>query len=125
MKYQPFIWAVVYSVVLRFFMVGRGMFNIDFLLVVALAVLVGLLASIKNNSLEFTRWACVSFLPFMYLPSSMFPYISTLLLLTAAFNFSKVNCRKARWAFFVLQLIAILLNLYFTRTTLLFIDYIG
>lgn len=125
LKYQPFIWAVVYSIGLKYLMVGKGMFNIDFLLVVALAVLVGLVASIKNHSLEFTRWACIAFLPFMYLPNSMFPYLASISLLTAAFNFSKTKCTKARWAFFVFQLITILLNIYFTRTTLLFIEIIG
>ena len=124
LRHQPFVWAVVYSVGLKYLIAGKGMFNIDFLLISALSVLVGLLASIKNDLVEFTRWSCIAFLPFLYLPSSFLPYTAAILLLTATFNFSKNSSTKIKWSFFAFQLIAILLNLYLTETKVIFNELI-
>lgn len=125
LKHQPFIWAVVYSIGLKYLLVGKEMFDLNFILIAALSVLVGLLASIKSNAVEFTRWAFVAFLPLLHLPIRFLPYIAAVLLLTSFLNFSKKYSKHVKWVFFIFQLVAILLNIYFTNTSIVFIEYIG
>lgn len=125
LKHQPFIWAIIYSVALKYFLADENIFNMNFLLIAGLSILVGLIASIRNTKVEFTRWLCLAFLPFLYLPFSLYPYIAAISLLLASFNFSKTNSIKARWFFYILQLGGILLNIYLTKTVLAFIEYVG
>ena len=121
LKYSPFVWALLYSIGLKYLTAGNSMFNMDFLLILAFSVLVGIIACIRSNSVDFIRWFSLSFLPFIYMPTKLYPYLTAILLLLAFFNCSKDKSKHARWALFVGQLFAILLNLYFTRATLMFI----
>ena len=125
LKHQPFFWAIVYSIGLKYFLATTNIFNINFLLIIALATLVGLIASIRNNWVEFTRWSCLAFIPFLYLPPSLYPYLAALSLLLASFNFSKTKSNKAKWILYFIQLAGILTNIYLTPTKLAFIGYVG
>ena len=125
LKHQPFIWAIVYSTVLKYFFTDNNIFDINFLLIIGLAVLVGLIGSIRNNWVEFTRWFCLAFLPFLYLPMKLYPYIAAISLLLASFNFSKTKSNKVKWVLYILQLVGILANIYFVKTNLAFIEYVG
>ena len=125
LKHQPFIWAIVYSIVLKYFLADNNVFDINFLLIIGLAVLVGLIGSIKNNWVEFTRWFCLAFLPFWYLPPKFYPYIAAISLLLASFNFSKTKSTKVKWILYVLQLVGILANIYFIKTKIVFMESLG
>lgn len=119
-KVRPFVWAMIYSITLRYLVVGKNLFNIDFLLIIALCVLIGIIACIRNSNIEFIRWSSLSFLPFLYLPTGVYPYLTAFLLLLASFNSSKEKSRYARWTLFAGQLIAISLNLYLLKGNLMF-----
>ena len=122
LKHQPFFWAIVYSIVLKYFLVEKNIFDINFLLIIGLAVSVGLIASIRNSWVEFTRWSCLAFLPFLYLPPNIYPYIAAVSLLLASFNFSKKQSNKVKWILYFIQLTGILTNIYLNPTKLAFIE---
>ena len=122
LKHQPFFWAIVYSIFLKYFLAEKNIFDINFLLIIGLAVLVGLIASIRNSWVEFTRWSCLAFLPFLYLPPNIYPYIAAVSLLLASFNFSKKQSNKVKWILYFIQLTGILTNIYLNPTKLAFIE---
>lgn len=111
--HRPFIWAIVYSSVLRFLYLGKSFLSLDILLVLAFAALVGIIASIKNSNVEISRWAGISFLSMLYAPTSVYPYLSAALLILAFCNIFDDKRKFARYALFIIQLIAILATIYY------------
>ena len=114
LKHQPFIWAVVYSLALKYFFYGKVIFDTNFMIIVGLAVLTGIIAYIKNNFVEFTRWSCLSFLALLWLPTQFYIYTASILLILTILSHIKTKKRIIKWLFFAFQLIGILINIYFT-----------
>ena len=67
LRHQPFVWAVLYSIVLRYLIVGKALFDCRFILALAVAIIVGtVIGLLKKNLIEFTRWGGLTFLFFFY-----------------------------------------------------------
>ncbi len=114
LKHQPFIWAIVYSLVLKYFFAGKEYLNTNLLIFAGIAILIGIIASIKNNLVEFTRWSCLSFLSLLWLPAQYYIYTASILILLTLLSHIKTKNRIIKWLYFSFQLIGILINIYFT-----------
>ncbi len=124
LRHQPFIWAVVYTIILKYLISGKAMFNNDFIIVLVASIIVGLASCIKNNNVDFTRWFCLAFLPLIYLPKEFLPYLAGIfILISIIYNISKANRKKTMWLFYIAQLVFILLNIYFKPPFSAFFDF--
>ena len=122
LKHQPFLWAVIYSIGLRFLLAGSGMFNQDFGIMLTLAVLVGVIAYFRNNAVEFTRWFALAFLTFLNMPVSAFWYLAGGLVVLAIANDFPKSSKHAKSILFGIQLICIITALLMTAFQVTFVQ---
>ena len=123
LKHQPFIWAILYSILLKYLIIGKALFNNSLLIGLFIALIVGCVAYIKSKKIvEFTRWFCLAFLPLFYLKINiliLFLYLVILGLLEE--NNIKANS-QAKWLFYSVQLIGILIYIALTRSSIVFMQ---
>lgn len=111
LKHQPFIWAVVYSLLLRYLIVGKNLFFLDnnFVYAIIAFLFVGIRVGIKKKSLiEFTRWGCLAFLTFFYSGFRIWFIVFYLVILGLFEENSEKSLFQAKWVFYIMQLICIL-----------------
>lgn len=119
LRHQPFIWSVIYSIALKYLVIGKIIFNNYFWLALGVAIIVGLIAFIKEKNVEITRWSCLSFLTLFYMPSYIVPYLSIILIFIASLNHIKAHNNKIKWLFYFVQLAGIIANIYLSKTVVL------
>ena len=114
-KHQPFVWAIVYTLVLKYFLEGKAIFDNQFFIILGVCLLVGIIGCLKNTFVDFTRWFCLAFLPMFYLPKDFMPYLAGFSILISVLYMAKVNTKKVMWLFYISQLLLILGNIYLNR----------
>ncbi|NCB37998.1 MAG: prepilin peptidase [Erysipelotrichia bacterium] len=106
-KPAPFIWAIMYFIVLNFLVNGHQATNQQTLLIPAIAALAGIVASFKQGKHEFWQWGGLAFLLTFSLAHKSSIYIALPVLIVAALNNNPSTSKTARIVFFGIQVIAI------------------
>lgn len=104
---EPFLWAIMFFILLNFPIGGCPFIDRSVLLVPLAAVIIGFVASLKNQAAEIFKWGGLSFLMLFSLriPFGLYPAILPAIL--ASMHISEKLRQPARIAFFATQLIAI------------------
>ncbi|GAB1352987.1 hypothetical protein MASR1M12_17200 [Erysipelotrichia bacterium] len=104
---EPFIWAIMFFVMLNFPIGGCPFIDRSMLLIPLAAVIIGFVASLKNQAAEIFKWGGLSFLMLFSLRSLFGLYPAILAAILASMHISEKLRRPARIAFFATQFIAI------------------
>ncbi len=108
---EPFFWAIMFFILLNFPVGGCPFIDRSVLLVPLAAVIIGFIASLKNQTNEVFKWGGLSFLMLFSLRSSFGLYPAILPAILASMHISEKLRRPARIGFFATQLIAIACSL--------------
>lgn len=122
LKHQPFIWAIFYSLLLKYLVIGKDVFNNNFFIALIISIFVGYIAYYKSNKnlVEFTRWGCLAFLPLFYLHFNIITAFLLLLVLGLLEENTEKSNNQAKWVFYSIQLIGIILNICLTDSIVTF-----
>ncbi len=104
---EPFLWAIMFFILLNFPVGGCPFIDRSMLLIPLVAVIIGFVASLKNQAAEIFKWGGLSFLMLFSLRSLFGLYPAILAEILASMHISEKLRRPARIAFFATQLIAI------------------
>lgn len=116
LRHQPFIWAILYSLLLKYLIIGKAVFNSSLIITVVISLLVGYVAYIKKKKIvEFTRWSCLAFLPLFYFHFNFVTAFFLLLVLGLLEENTEKAYNQAKWVFYSIQLVGIILNIYLTN----------
>ena len=109
LKHQPFVWAILYSIVLKYVIIGKTLFDYNFIIALSIAILIGLsIIFLKKNKIEFTRWTSLTFLFFFYFNASIWLILPFIVVIGLLEENSQQSNNQAKWMFYVIQLLGIL-----------------